>query len=520
MWCAVLTCAVLWPFVLTLLNQLNQLGAGAAGPPSLVLRDMVVPHTMALNDLATGRDGLPRAVPQDTVLAWLSPLIPPPVTVSVLMLAAGWTGALGAAAFARHVGGHRVAVAIAPALTLWSPFVAERLLQGHWSVVAAGMLLPTVALTAMRGTRGSMLALVLLMAVCALTPTGLVLAAVTALVASGSLRRMAVVAGAAVVLALPWVVPTLLNAGASAARSDAAGAALFAARAEPGVGTLGALAGLGGIWNAEAVPASREALAPLSTGAGAVLAVAACVVAGVLVRRRTLPCIPLVCLAGLAVLLPAVTATPPGVAVLGWFVENLPGAGLVRDTQKFVVLALPGAVVLLACGLRATHRGTWAGLGVLLLVWAGVPALPRDVADVAPVQLDAAYAGASDEVARWQANNGGTARTLLWPPGSYRMVAGRPALDPALKMVPGAPVDPGYLIVDGQLVDGDPDTVATLTELASGEDRLAERGVELVLVQDGADSDAAGGAGGADAVLGQHREIWASDGWRLYEVAE
>ena len=39
-----------------------------------------------------------------------------------------------------------------------------------------------------------------------------------------------------------------------------AGVAAFAARAEPGLGTLGSLAGLGGIWNAEAVPASRTSV--------------------------------------------------------------------------------------------------------------------------------------------------------------------------------------------------------------------------------------------------------------------
>ncbi len=41
-----------------------------------------------------------------------------------------------------------------------------------------------------------------------------------------------------------------------------------AARAEPGLGTVGSLAGLGGMWNAQAVPDSRTTLfALLATGA-------------------------------------------------------------------------------------------------------------------------------------------------------------------------------------------------------------------------------------------------------------
>lgn len=438
------------------------------------------------------------------------------------MLVGGYFGALGATALGRQFGGGPAA-ALAPAITLWNPFVAERLLQGHWSVVLAGVLLPAVALTAMRRTRWSLPGLVALMAVSALTPTGLILTTVTALAAglagAKSVPRLLTVAAAGTVLSLPWAVSTLIHAGAGATLSDSAGAALFAARAESGVGTLGALAGLGGIWNAEAVPASREFLGPLSTGAGMVLAVTAVTVAVLLGRRRQLAATPLLVLALVAVVVPAALATSPGLAVTGWLLEHVPGAGLVRDTQKFVVLAVPGLIILLSrgLGLAAGHgRGVTAGAAavVFALVWVSVPALPRDIADVAPVTLEPGYDRAAAEVAGWR--DGASPRTLLWPPGNYRMIEGRPALDPALKMLPGSPVDPGYLIVDGTLVDGDPGTVAALNDLATGEDTLAARGIDLVLV-DGTDDT--GGTGAAAGVLAEHREIWSDGRWSLYAVA-
>ncbi|WP_312979180.1 hypothetical protein [Corynebacterium sp.] len=533
LWCALLVGIVFWPFLCTLFSYV----APGSATPSLILRDMVVPHSMALNDLATARDGLPRAVPQDTVLAWLSPVVPPPVAVSVLMLVGGYAGALGAAGLVRQVVGDAgrrgtwVAGALAAVVTLWNPYVAERLLQGHWSVVLAGVLLPAVAVSVMRRSPASLVALVVLLLVSALTPTGLILAtltaAVAALVGAAPLHRALTVVGVGTVgavLSLPWVIPTLVTTGADATRTDAAGAALFAAGAEPGVGVLGALAGLGGIWNADAVPASREALAPVSTGAGVVLALVAVVTAVLLWRRRRLRGAPLVWLALVSVVVPALMSTAPGIAVTGWFLEYVPGVGLVRDSQKFVVLALPGLVVLLASAVtpvvQAGRRtATACATAVLVLVWVAVPVLPRDLADLAPVQLDGVYDELVDQVTAWQDDHGTTARTLLWPPGNYRMIGGRPVLDPALKMLPGRPIDPGYLIVDGALVDGDPDTVAALNELASGEDTLADRGIDLVVVEDGGD----GGSGGVDTrgvadVLQEHDELWSSGRWSLYAV--
>ena len=102
-------------------------------------------------------------------------------------------------------------------------------------------------------------ALVFWTALAGLTPTGLMLAAAVALAcvfAPGGGRPRWLCAsvglGAAVLAALPWLVAAAVSGTLSS--SQAAGVSAFAARAEPGLGTLGSLASLGGIWNAEAVP--------------------------------------------------------------------------------------------------------------------------------------------------------------------------------------------------------------------------------------------------------------------------
>jgi hypothetical protein len=317
-----------------------------------------------------------------------------------------------------------------------------------------------------------------------------------------------VVAGA--VLSLPWLIPSLGNA--SATLTDAAGASLFAARAEPWVGTLGALAGLGGIWNAGAVPDHRVPLA------GVLLTVVAVVVAVVLWWRGERPSglLRLSVLGVGAVLAPALLATGPGLTVLGEVLEILPGAGLLRDTQKYVVLALPALVVLLARVDVLVPRVAPAvpALIVGTLAFLQVPALPVDVSDLRPVTSDTGYADAVTAV-----EDAGAGRTLLWPPGNYRIIDGRPVLDPLLKTLPDSPVDPGYLVVDGRIVDGDPDTVRLLSGLAAGDDGLAEAGVDLVLVETDATEDA---GVSVPAVLtdgaSSHELLWSADGWELYRV--
>ena len=190
--------------------------------------------------------------------------------------------------------------------------------------------------------RRSLFGLGFWIALAGLTPTGLLLAVTVALVCvfapgTGRSRWLCAALGVAVAAALPWLVAAVAGSSLTAS-TGRLGVKVFAARAEPGLGTLGSLASLGGIWNGEAVPASRATLFAL-VSAAVLLGV---VLLGVPVAVRLPAAVPLLVLAGVAVVVPAVSATGPGLHVLGAVVDFAPGLGVLRDGQKWVALAMPG----------------------------------------------------------------------------------------------------------------------------------------------------------------------------------
>src|SRR5690606_30352364 len=97
-------------------------------------------------------------------------------------------------------------------------------------------------------------------------------------------------------------------------------------------------------------------------------------------------------LAGASIVIPALLATGIGLTVLEIVVETVPGAGLMRDTQKFVCLAVPFYVLGAAAGCRAVAKfqvpaAAKAAALVLVLLplgWGAGGAL-------APVQLPAGW---------------------------------------------------------------------------------------------------------------------------------
>ncbi|MBF6437592.1 hypothetical protein [Nocardia cyriacigeorgica] len=361
-------------------------------PGYLLLRDAVSTPRSYLTDAALGLgDAAPRAVPQDALLAALSTVADGGLVVKAILLAALWAAGYGAAVLAREL--LRVPLAaqlVAVTVAIWNPFVAERLLQGHWSLLTGYAALPWTALAAHRlrcragrrndgrstdrahtdrstdptaaaPTRGSgfrdWAALAACFAAAGLTPTGALLAGIVGLLIAGRRNFPGVLLLLAAASA-PWLVATVAS-GAGTEPSDPAGIAAFAARAEPGLGTLGSLAGLGGIWNADAVPWSRTTpLAVLGTAILLVLvAFGVRAVAGGSLRRTGSPPTPsartgrrLLGLAVAAVLLPALAATAWGMDVLEWLVVEVPGAGLLRDTQKYVALAMPAYALCAAAG--------------------------------------------------------------------------------------------------------------------------------------------------------------------------
>jgi hypothetical protein len=315
-------------------------------PGHLLLRDAVSTPRSYLTDDALGlSEAAPRALPQDFAVAVASALVDGGIVVKALLILGLWLAGWGAARLAALVipdaglGGQLVATTLA----VWNPFVAERLLQGHWSLLVGYGCLPWVAAAMLRLREGAnWYPLVLWMAIAGLTPTGLMLAATVALVCAlvpgggrGRWLCAAVSLGVAVLVASPWLAASALSGSLPSAQT---GIAPFAARAEPGLGTLGSLAALGGIWNAESVPSSRGTM--FAVVASAVLL--AVVAAGVPAVRRRPAAVALLVLAAVAVLVPAAMATGPGIAVVEAVVRALPGLGVVRDGQKWVALAMPG----------------------------------------------------------------------------------------------------------------------------------------------------------------------------------
>ena len=336
-------------------------------PGYLLLRDAVSTPRSYLSDAALGlSDAAPRALPQDFAVALASHVVDGGVVVKVLLIAGLWLAGWGSARLAGAVLPEAGAPGqfVAATLAVWNPYVAERLLQGHWSLLVGYGCLPWVAATVLRMRTSSgvplwieICALAFWTALAGLTPTGLMLAATVALVCSlapgsGRPRKLCAIVGivAAVLAALPWLTAAAVSGSLSS--SQAEGVPAFAARAEPGLATLGSLASLGGIWNGEAVPTSRTTLFAV-VGAVVLLGVVA---AGLPVAIRTPAAVPLLILAGATVVVPTLMATGPGLAVVESMVRALPGLGVVRDAQKWVALAVPGYTLAAAAAVLTLRR--------------------------------------------------------------------------------------------------------------------------------------------------------------------
>ncbi|WP_235916749.1 hypothetical protein [Antrihabitans cavernicola] len=432
------------------------------GPGYLLLRDAVsTPHSY-LTDSALGlTDAAPRAVPQDWLLAVTSSAVDGGVVVKVILFAALWLAGWGGAVLVRTVlnvsTGPQL---VAATLLIWNPYVAERLLQGHWSLLVGYAALPWTVCAAVSIRRGSSVrawcALAACLAAAALTPTGALLAAVVALVVVG--KRWWGVVLLFLVASAPWLVATLVSGSGSAA-SDPAGVAAFAARAEPGLGTVGSLAGLGGIWNSTAVPGTRGSWFAL-VGTVLLLVVVGLGVAQ-LWRRRV---VALPALSIVTVVLIALAATPWGLDVGRWAVESVPGAGLLRDSQKWVALAVPGYALAAAAGAHwlgdrlrfLPESGRNRTVSAVLIALLGI-ALP-DLAWGVGGQLKPVHYPSSWEQVAAKVDDGDLA---VLPTGMFRIfpyTRSAPVLDPAPRMLSVDVLQTGELLVAGGKDSGGNDT--------------------------------------------------------------
>ena len=339
--------------------------------------DMVFVPRLELTGNLLGLDvAVARAVPGDLLVALASRLVPADLVQKLILVGIVVTAGTGAARLTPTT--RPAAKGAAAALYVWNPFVYERLVMGHWGLLVSYAALPWAAdaAVALRAAgagptthvpSGALRRLVAALAVAAFgSPAGGVIAAgvVLCVVATppwpgpgrAPLRRAGLVVASALVVNAPWLVPSLLRPGGVPARPAGAGA--FASRPDGPLGTVGSLIGLGGIWNAQAVPPGLGSW-PWLAGFTVVLAVMAAGVPPLLRRLEPGAAAGLLLAAGVGLVVAAAYAVPGLRSLVDLVVAHVPGGGLVRDAQKFVApLALVEAAAF--------------GLGVERLV----PALP------------------------------------------------------------------------------------------------------------------------------------------------
>lgn len=490
----------LWPWLLALLVLGPLLGRGY-----VLTYDMVfVPDLAMRSDFLGLGSGLPRAVPSDAVVAVLDTVLPGDVLQKIVLLAALGLAGTGAR---RLVSDDSVSAQLAAtSLYLWSPFVAERLGIGHWPLLLTYAALPWIYDAARRARAGerTLPQLVLWLALASLSAAGGVIAAVFAIACVAgrrpeAVRRSAVVAAAAVAVNAPWLVAGALHG--SGALSDPRGVEAFAARGEGLLPLPLTLLGLGGIWNAEVVPTSREGWAAVVQ---LVVVVAVCVAglrawrSGVLLRDRL--GLVLAALLGLAVALLGSLAPD----LLGWVVAHVPGGGLFRDGSRFVALLAPltaslfGTGVAVLVGKVAERAGQVLVATVLVLApLALMPDLGLGLAGrLSAVSYPAEYAAARDAIEERQ-DAGVRGDTLILPFSSYRLPPwndDRPTLDPTGRFLTPNYLASDVLYVDGAAIAGEDERAARVGELLeSGLETealakaLAEEGIAWVVLDRGAE---------------------------------
>jgi hypothetical protein len=482
--------------------------------PGYVLRyDMVfVPRQRLSWEMVAPAGELPRAVPLDALVSVANLAVPGWLLQRLALVAIVYFAALG---MARLVPTGRTLPRVVGAVAYaWTPYLAERLLLGQWGLLLAYAALPWLVAAARdvrAGRPGALARLVLAAAPAAVTPTGGLIALATVVVLTAP--RLVKPAGAVAALCAPWVVAALTSAAGG--RSDPDGVGAFAARAENWSGAWGALAGTGGIWNAQTVPASRSSvLVPFATAA--VLAVCA---AGFVELRRRWPdgAVRLAGLAGASFLV-AVAGTPPAAPVLEWLVVHVPGAGLLRDGQKFLIpYALLLAVTLsvgaeaLADRLARRLDGTAGRVVLVAAVLAPVAILPDltfgAAGQLRPVRYPADWAAVS---ARVDAAPGEVLSLPFHGYQRYRWNRDQVVRDPAPRYL-GAPVLINDALRVGDVtVDGENPRAARVRALLDAGEPVARLGVRWVLVrkEPGVEVPAAALAGLRPVFDGPYLALW------------
>ncbi|WP_147543664.1 hypothetical protein [Aeromicrobium massiliense] len=471
-----------WPDVAAVVLSLLVL-APLLRPGYVLSYDMVwVPQLeLGRRDVWGLGSALPRAVPSDALVALAGTVLPQGVVQRLMLLGALVAAGTGASRLCRvlPLPGRLVAVTLA----VWNPFVAERLALGSWPVLVAyaGTFWLLAGLLGARRVPA-----VLGLAATAISPAtgvmGLLVVVACARGVAGRVRWLAL----GLALNAPWLVTGLLRG--SDAVVDPLSVRLFDAQPELGLGRLGAVLSLGGIWNTEVVPVSRT----LFSSAVLVVALWLLVLVGLWAwhRRGGDALLPLLGLGVVGVVVALAGSVAPD--ALGWVVAQVPGAGLLRDGTRWLLLLAPVQVV------AAGHGAAWLvercrTVGARRLATAGlvlvpVAALP-DLAWGVGGQLEVAHYPQDWAEARDRVTQSGTeGDVLVLPFSSYRQPSwnhDRPVLDPLGRFLDRDTVVSDDLYVSGRRIAGEDPRAAEVGEVLDGDwtaKDLAELGIGVVVV--------------------------------------
>lgn len=469
--------------------------------PGYPLRyDLVsVPRPVLGEDALGLGDRLPRAIPLDAAVAVLAKALPDGVVTQMLGLLALTLAGWGVAVLTpTPMPGRLLALLVAE----WNPFVLEQLAIGHLPHLLGYGALPWVAVfgraLVRSGTAGAgpglgsglraWGGLTAAAGVGSLTPGGGVLVMIAGVAglsagwdARGSdaiHRGWRALAGllSLLVLQLPWLVAAAAAPAFAAPASGVdSGITAFALRSETGWGRLVDAAGLAGMWNQTALPASRgTVLARVSTVVLLVLAVAGLPAVRRLWRAgQRAELLAAAVAAGTGYLIAVLPVLPGGSAVLRTLIDVLPGAGLLRDGHRW--LALPAIALAVLCGLGVTDLATrlprpnfpggsasshvrnrqWSwrvgvSLFAALLVVASMPDLAGGLAGSLRARH---YPAQWAEVRAVLDKSDDRARVLVlpWQPFRvFRWSGPDPVLDPAPRLLPRQSIVSDALTVSGQ----------------------------------------------------------------------
>ncbi len=491
-----------WSIALTVLVL-----APALIPGYVLSYDMVFTPEQSLLPWMFGADsGLPRAVPQDPFVGLVAGPVAGQILQKVALVAALILAGTGANAVLRQsVLPVRLA---AITLAIWNPFVAERLVIGHWALLLAYGVAPWVLLRVVqmrRGDPGAWIRVVAVSAIGCLVPSGAILMIVLVVPAlafrSLAKARERILVGSALLLfSSTWLVAAVLNPANG--RLDTASVPAFALSGENWAGLLGAAVTGGGIWNADVVPASRALPWVPLVGLG-LLTLA---LLGRHRLGRTLDRVVamwLFALAAVGLVVALLLSWSLTQSVLASLLTWIPGGGLLRDGQKLllplvllVALAAPLGLLTLLENAKSARRVRNAALAVLaILPIAVVPDLAMGaLGKLEAVHYPQSWSDLRDRVvADSSVNAAGDAISLPWSAfRRYEWNGNRTVLDPMPRYLPITVLTDDRLPVSAQgavevSMGDNPRSAAIAAALTSGsrnlDESLPELGIRYVIEQ-------------------------------------